>query len=1039
MERQSGVLIRKQMASSPLDMRSWLNLLLPAKVLRPIMRSMIWLGFLGAAFCNSAFATQPDRTIAQYAHTTWGEKDGAPNVIWAMAQTTDGYLWLAAHDGLYRFDGVAFENYIPDGGTDALLALPNGDLWIGYTDGLIRLLRNGKVTGYDGAIIGDVRSLTQDREGTIWAATTQGLERLEGERWKAVDKDWNFPREPTDAAFVDRQGTLWVPTEDTLFFLPAGARRFQPIGFQAGSVTAIAQAASGKLWMSEYSAGSVRPIPLSDKRLPSDEAAVKVESEAILFDDDGGLWMAGFGSGLHHAPAPDLLKGEIGKFSTAVESFTARDGLSDDNVRSVLQDREGHIWVGTNGGLDRFRKTNLVPVVSTSKLNHVLSVLGTGDDGDAWLGNDQSIVRIHEGRYADRHLLPGRVISALRDSAGTTRWICVNGIYSYHAGSYSRIPLPASFPKGFGELFAVAATSNSSGALWLAARREGLFYWKQGKWQQIDIAQDLVLSLPEAAYTDWMGRAWIAYGQGEIIVIDQANIWKTFPLNNSLVSGVLAVNGRGRHIWIGGTAGAAFFDGNRFHLIIPEDAERFKSVMGVEETRDGSLWLAEDRGVIQIPASEVRHFLDNPSYRVKYRLFDSYDGLTSKFVGVLTNPREIQGTDGKLWFAASRGVVGIDPAHLSTNTVPPPVFIRSVSVSGMPSRSPQNLTLPARTTNLQISYTALSLSGSDKVRFRYILEGVDKGWQDAGTRREAFYTGLGPGKHHFRVIACNNDGAWNEVGARLDFAIAPAWFQTISFRVFCAGLFLLMLWALYQLRLKQLERQFNVTLQTRVDERTRIARELHDTMLQSFQGLLLRFQTVSNLLPARPEEAKTRIDNVIDEGSHAITEGRDAVHELRSAGLATVDLAESIRNFAKELLGNSSERFVEFHAQLEGTPRDLNPVVRDEVYRIAAEALRNAIRHAEAQRIEVEIRYNPEHLQLRIRDDGKGIDAGVLDKEHVPGHWGLRGMRERAKLIGGTFEIWSETGSGTEIELKIPAVSAYAKRSASLRSFFSRS
>jgi signal transduction histidine kinase len=249
--------------------------------------------------------------------------------------------------------------------------------------------------------------------------------------------------------------------------------------------------------------------------------------------------------------------------------------------------------------------------------------------------------------------------------------------------------------------------------------------------------------------------------------------------------------------------------------------------------------------------------------------------------------------------------------------------------------------------------------------------------------------------------------------------------------------FLLLLWSIYQLRLKQLEREFHMALEARVDERTRIARELHDTLLQSFNGLLLRFQAVSNLLPTRPDEAKQRVDNAIQQASDAITEGRNAVHELRSGGLMTMDLAQSINNFAKELL-SAPENPPEFFAQVEGTPRNLNPIVRDEVYRIATEALRNSIRHARARRIEVEIRYGEQRLRIRIRDDGKGIDPSFLDRDQAPGHWGLRGMRERAKLVGGNLEVWSKPETGTEVELNIPAASAYAKPPASRWSVFSR-
>jgi len=320
-----------------------------------------------------------------------------------------------------------------------------------------------------------------------------------------------------------------------------------------------------------------------------------------------------------------------------------------------------------------------------------------------------------------------------------------------------------------------------------------------------------------------------------------------------------------------------------------------------------------------------------------------------------------------------------------------------------------------------------------------MLEGHDAAWQEPGTRRQAFYNDLRPGHYRFRVIACNNDGVWNQTGDVLAFSILPAYYQTTWFYALCAAGLLLLLWLLYQYRLRQLQHQFNIGLEAQVSERTRIARELHDTLLQSFNGLLLRFQTVSNLLPSRPEEAKSRIDSVIEEGSGAISEGRDAVHELRSLGLMTSDLAQSIRNFAKELLDNfPSKNLPELHVQVGGSPKDLNPVVRDEAYRFVAEALRNALRHAEAHQIEVEIRYDEEHLKLRIRDDGKGIDKDVLNKEYAPGHWGLRGMRERAKLIGANFEIWSEPGSGTEIELKIPSANAYAKPNSARWSFFSR-
>jgi PAS domain S-box-containing protein len=768
--------------------------------------------FLALA-CSCSAALDSDRTIAQFAHTAWGAKDGAPSPVTALAQTSDGYLWLGGSDGLYRFDGVVFEHYQPQSGgqfpprsVSSLLALPNGDLWIGFSSGGISLLRHGNATNYsvrEGVPNGVIWRLAQDREGTIWAATDSGLLRLEGSRWKDVGKDWNFPGKSAVTIFLDRQGALWVSTEDTLVFLPPGARRFQPTGIRVGQVTQIAQAANGKLWMAETSR-SVRPIPLSDKRQPPDETEVQVGSGGILFDNDGALWITSLGDGLRRSPAPELLRGRIKEFGTAVESFTGKDGLSDDYVRKILQDREGNIWVGTNNGLDRFRKTNLVPLILPFKPR--FGVLAPADAGDAWVENLASMVHVHGGQADPSQPIPSQALSAYRDPTGTIWWLCIDAVYRYNAGNYTRLPLPPSFPKPYVQT-GIAATEDGSGTLWLAALREGLFYWKKGGWQSLESASEFAKLRPRAAFTDWMGRAWFGYDGGAMIILDEGKIQRVFPADASPVGSMKAIGGRGRHLWVGGDSGLAFFDGNRFRRIDPADAEAFGSVMGIEETSDGSLWLAESRGVIQVPASEVKQALDNPSYRVKYRLFDSFDGLPGTIAATGTYLREIQGTDGGLWFLASGGVAWVDPANISTNALPPPVLIRSVRASGRQTSSLTNLTMPPRTTDLQIGYTALSLSVPEKVHFRYRLEGVDKDWRDAGTRREAFYTRLGPGEYHFRVIACNNDGVWNEEGAQLDFNIAPAWYQTIWFRGLCVLAFFTLLWTAYQMRVHQLQEQ----------------------------------------------------------------------------------------------------------------------------------------------------------------------------------------------------------------------------------------
>jgi signal transduction histidine kinase len=419
--------------------------------------------------------------------------------------------------------------------------------------------------------------------------------------------------------------------------------------------------------------------------------------------------------------------------------------------------------------------------------------------------------------------------------------------------------------------------------------------------------------------------------------------------------------------------------------------------------------------------------LENSSYRVKYRIFDSFDGFSGKFSGTATNHREIQGTDGKLWFSASGSLSWIDPANILTNALPPTVSIRSVTANGRQAGSVTNLALPQRTTELQIDYTALSLAVPEKVRFRYKLDGVNQDWQDAGTRREAFYTGLGPGKYHFRVMACNNDGVWNETGASLNFTIAPAWNQTIWFEFLIAVAALALVWTVYTLRLRQVTARIQERLGTRMEERERIARELHDTLLQSFQGLTLQFQRARNLLPDRTTEAIQTLDTALNGAEEAIVEGRDAIHDLRSPITAAKALAEEIKRLGEELVpkGTNTKDPVEFRLLVEGSARPMRPNLHIEVFRIAREALRNAFSHSQGNLIETELAYTEKLFRLRVRDDGKGINLDERARAERTGHWGLKGMRERTEHLGGELEVWSEPGAGTEIELRVPASIAY--------------
>jgi signal transduction histidine kinase len=319
-----------------------------------------------------------------------------------------------------------------------------------------------------------------------------------------------------------------------------------------------------------------------------------------------------------------------------------------------------------------------------------------------------------------------------------------------------------------------------------------------------------------------------------------------------------------------------------------------------------------------------------------------------------------------------------------------------------------------------------------------MLEGQDQDWKEVLNDRQAQYTNLRPRHYRFRVIASNNSGVWNQLGDTLEFSVAPAYYQTNWFRAICAAAALLLLWGVYRFRIRQMHHEFDMTLEARVGERTRIARELHDTLLQSFHGILLHLQTGINLLPDRPVDAKETFESAVDQAERAIIEGREAVQGLRVSTVERNDLSLAIRTVGEELAAaDTRSRRPEFTVQVEGAPRNLHPIVRDEVYRITGEAIRNAFRHAEARRIEVEIQYGEQQLRVRVRDDGKGIDPQLVTNDGGEGrHFGLPGMRERATLIGGKLTVWSEVQSGTEVELRIPAPRAYLITPEERRSWF---
>ncbi|HEX3683037.1 MAG TPA: two-component regulator propeller domain-containing protein [Bryobacteraceae bacterium] len=707
-----------------------------------------------------------------------------------------------------------------------------------------------------------------------------------------------------------------------------------------------------------------------------------------------------------------------------VDHFDSVSGLSGDSISRFNEDREGNLWVATSFGVDRFGDMAVVSFTFKEGLCcPEASSIVASRDGGIWTGGDGALTYLrNEVVFCLRtgKGLPGsQVTSMMEDHAGRL-WVGVdNNLWVQENGVLRRVSKMDGSPAGFVTGIAEDTESN----VWIAVNSPHRILMRiEGRAVREEYAEP---KMPRKVAPDPTGGIGLGILNGDLAHYrnGKAATYR-FAHDDAALVNQLLPNSDGS-VLAATTYGLIGWRQGKLLTLTERNGLPCEDVYAIAYDHEGNLWLYMECGLGEMMSADLQMWLRNPGRSVSIRTLDVLDG-------VRTGPAVFLGAagsmDGRLWFANGHFLQMIDPAHVRRNLFPPPVHIERVMADRKSYPATGVASLPALTRDLEIDYVGLSFVAPQKVRFRYRLEGHDKTWQEPGTRRQAFYSDLRPGRYHFRVIGCNNDGLWNEKGAALDLVVAAAFYQTIWFQMACGIAFLALLWGLYRYRLHRLALQFNVRLEERVTERTRIARELHDTLLQSFQGLMLRFQVVDDLLPEG--KAKEQLEQSLQRADQAIAEGRTAVYDLRSSATQTNDLAEAVKSLGDELATSES---VAFRLVLEGEPKDLYPIIRDEIYRIAREALRNAFSHAEAHRIEAEITYGERALRLRIRDDGKGIPPGVLEQGRQ-GHYGLDGMRERAKQVGGKLDIWSRPGTGAEIELSVASAIAYRRHSG--RSFF---
>ena len=987
---------------------------------------------LGAWPCASAFALDREQSLSHFHHTSWTIKDGAPADIWALAQTTDGYLWLGTGSGLYRFDGIRFERFQAPPGQQfrsnnitALMVMPSGELWIGFYFGGASVLKDGGLTHYagrEGLPSGTVFQFARDDDGTLWAATTGGLARFDGTRWQEIGEDWNYPEPSANWVFVDQRGTLWVSTGETLVFLRRGSRSFERTGEHAGIAT-LAEAADGRLWISDDKRGT-RPLPGIAEARGKDAAAATnartgpLQAKRMLFDREGSLWATDATRGgifrVSYSERVDSARGV--PIEDAADFFTQNDGLTANIAVPLLEDMEGNIWVGTNLGLNRFRHSNILverAVPSTSPSGFALAA---GEPGTIWVASNNALLRIgpHSAQVVIETL--PETTCAWRDTDGTLWLGGPGGLQHMINGKLTGIALPAAVERADVQ----AMTSDRAGRLWVSFEHKGVFRLDRGVWTRFGNGGELSVLIANAAASDPLGRVWLGYSDGRLALIEGDSVRIFSAVDGLQIGSIATINADTANVLVGGEFGVAGFDGNRFSSLTTAHVEALSNISGIVEAR-GDVWLNGTPGIVRTSSTELRQALASGEHRLRYELLDFEDGLPGIAQQVSPIPSAIAGSDGRIWFATNHGVAWIDPARIARNTLAPPVSIRSLRAGDTSYPATSGMTLPVRTTNVEIDYTAPSLTVPERVRFRYKLDGVDEQWQDVDTRRTAYYTYLDPGQYRFQVTAANNDGVWNDTGASFDFIIPPTFFQTRWFLAACVAVAAGVLWLLYLLRLRRLAAQMHGRLEERLIERERIARELHDTFLQGVQGLILRFQAVANRIPEN-EPARPMMEQALERADQVLVEGRDRVKDLRASTETRHDLAQTFVAAGAEL---ARDYPAQFRVVVEGTPRDLHPIVRDEVYHVGREALVNAFHHAQAREIETEIAYGRVELRLRVRDDGHGIDPAILEVGGRPGHWGLSGMRERTRKIGAHLDVWSRPGSGTEVELRVPAATAY--------------
>jgi signal transduction histidine kinase/ligand-binding sensor domain-containing protein len=993
--------------------------------------------FLSVLFLLGALSSAARGNITPtYRHDLWSTDAGFPGgYVYAITQTADGYIWIGSSKGLIRFDGLSF---VPirqnDSNPDArlpiwgLLTASNDQLWaiddhthvFRYSaDRLAGPLRDNDMHRYR------LRPLVgRTREGRLlFGSAAQGLIEYENGSAHVLLDPVLMPNLPTAVAQTG-DGTLWIGTEGQgMFrvrllegvpeiqniaalantkincFLPIGASTLL-IGTDRGLLTlqngklieqvnselrnqeilALTNGTKGDIWIgaeSEVFKASAGDMS-RDRQIHSLDRVDVTGPVTTLFEDrDGDLWIGG----------PEKIERYR---DSGFISYLSSTGLPCVNCGAIYADRHEGVWFAPwDGGLYRLSHGSIRPIeVAGLKDDTVYSIVG-GSEDEVWVGRKYGGVA--------RLILRG---DALQVSTYTQR-------------------------EGLGQNSVSAIYRAPDGTVWSGTVSGGLSRLRGGAWRTFTTRDGLPSNRISAMTGNAAGEIFVGTPRGLAVLKNEH--WVIYAAHDGLPPGTiesLFVDDSDT-LWIGTTKGISFLQSGTIHVPLGAPKALYAEILGIAEN-DGWLWMATRDHVLRVRRAAILKQLFDES---DYREFGVIDGLPSS-EGVKRSSSVVKDYRDRIWFSLNQGISVLQPSAFATPAFPVSIRLDGMLVDGRPAQSHDLPRIPAGRHRFTFRYAGVNVSDPSGVRYRYRLDRVDSAWSEPTTLREIDYTNIPPGDFRFHVMARNPDGVWSAEESTMFFEVAPAYWQTRWFQVSSLAVLIMVVFGLHRLRLQQLARQFSVGLEARVSERTRIARELHDTLLQNLHGLMFQFQAARNMLARRPEEAKDAFDNAIGATEQAITESEYAIRDLRSEQFMQGDLVELLTNTAQELAAseNTNRASPTFQATEEGERQELATILQGEVCRIASEVLRNAFRHAEASRIEAEVRYDASEFRLRIRDDGRGIDPQILAEGRRPGHWGLPGIRERAQRMGAKLDFWSAVGAGTEVQLTVPAAIAYEKR-----------